>query len=464
MPTKLVRRSAMSVLPSSLFRAAQVAVDGVGGDLAVLDALHGEIGAAGDAIAAGPDVGERGLHLLVHRDLAVGEVQRFLRLAVDRVFHELLPDRLEHLVAQDREGLAGADQAPAVIERGALELHFLDRAILADQADRTCPVLDLDAVDLRELLLMPGGAHVLRRAAIDQGHVLGAQLLGLHSDIDGGVAAADDDHLAANLEVSLVGRLAQIGDVADGIGDARQLILALQTQRIDAGETEAQEHRIEVAAQLIERDVTAERLTCLHGDAADGEHEIDLGLGEVVDGLVGGDAVFVEATELVLGVEDRDVVAKRRQAMRARQAGGPAANHSDALAGWSGPHERIAPLLHQVVDGEALEHADIDRLVLRGVPHTLVFAQDLGRTDPRAHAAEDVGLENRLRRTLRVAGVDHADEVRDVDRGRTRLYARRIVAEIAAAALDQRFLAIERRLDVFEIGGDLVRPQTSGCD
>src|SRR5215510_157706 len=119
MPTKLVRRSAMSVLPSSLFRAAQSAVDGVGGDLAVLDALHGQVGAAGDAVTAGPDVGERGLHLLVHRDLAVGEVERFLRLAVDRVFHELLPDRLEHLVAQDREGLAGANEAAAIVERRA---------------------------------------------------------------------------------------------------------------------------------------------------------------------------------------------------------------------------------------------------------------------------------------------------------------------------------------------------------
>ena len=80
------------------FAPRRVAVDGVGGDLAVLDALHGEIGAAGDAVAAGPDVGERGLHLLVHRDLAVREVQQFLRLAVDRVLHELLADRLEHLV------------------------------------------------------------------------------------------------------------------------------------------------------------------------------------------------------------------------------------------------------------------------------------------------------------------------------------------------------------------------------
>src|SRR5262245_10864801 len=111
MPTKLVRRSAMTVLPfsRSLFRAAQEAVDGVGGDLPVLDALHGQIGAAGDAVAAGPHVAERGFHVVVHGDLAIRDIEGFPRLAVDRVFHELLPDRLEHLVAQDREHLAGAD-------------------------------------------------------------------------------------------------------------------------------------------------------------------------------------------------------------------------------------------------------------------------------------------------------------------------------------------------------------------
>src|SRR6185312_14453262 len=85
------------------------------------------------------------------------------------------------------------------------------------------------------------------------------------------------------------------------------------------------------------------------------------------------------------------------------------------------PREGIAPFLHQVIDGVPLEHADMDWLVLRGVADALVLAQDLGRADPRAHAAEDVGFENLLRRTLRVAGVDHADEVGNVDRGGTGL-------------------------------------------
>src|SRR5687767_15204552 len=109
-----------------------MAVDRMGGDLAVLDALHGQIDAAGDAIATGPDIAQRSLHLLIHRDLAVGEVERFPRLTIDRIFDEFLSDRLEDLVTEDREGLAGPDQATAIIEGGAFELHFLDGSILAD--------------------------------------------------------------------------------------------------------------------------------------------------------------------------------------------------------------------------------------------------------------------------------------------------------------------------------------------
>ena len=49
--------------------------------------------------------------------------------------------------------------------------------------------------------------------------------------------------------VDLSARLAQPRDVGDGILDAGQL-LAFGLQRIDAGEPHAQEHGIEVAAQL----------------------------------------------------------------------------------------------------------------------------------------------------------------------------------------------------------------------
>ena len=93
-------------------------------------------------------------------------------------------------------------------------------------------------------------------------------------------------------------RLAELGDVVDGVVDAGAAS-PRHAERVDAGEAEAEEHRVEVAAQLGEREVAAERLAGLDRDAADRQDEIDLALGEVVDRLVGGDAVFVEAADLL---------------------------------------------------------------------------------------------------------------------------------------------------------------------
>src|SRR3954471_18125181 len=54
MPTKSVLRSAMSFLQSPVL--PERSIDRMGGELAVLHALHREVGAGRDAIAAGPDL------------------------------------------------------------------------------------------------------------------------------------------------------------------------------------------------------------------------------------------------------------------------------------------------------------------------------------------------------------------------------------------------------------------------
>ena len=69
---------------------------------------------------------------------------------------------------------------------------------------------------------------------------------------------------------------------------------------------------------------TPSRTTRRHRDAPDAEDEIDLGLREIGRRLVGGDAVFVEAAELGLGVVERHGMAEQRQAMRADRPAGPA--------------------------------------------------------------------------------------------------------------------------------------------
>ena len=135
---------------------------------------------------------------------------------------------------------------------------------------------------------------------------------------------------------------------------------------------------------------------------------------------------------------------------QARPAG-PAPTIGDAPAGRRGAGERGLAGLHLRVDGVALQQADANRLALRRLAHARLFAQRLGRADARAHAAHDVGLENRARRAERIAGGDLADEQGDVDRGRAGAPARRVVTEVAAVGLDARFVDAQRRMQVDEI-------------
>ena len=61
-------------------------------------------------------------------------------------------------------------------------------------------------------------------------------------------------------------------------------------------------------------------------------------------------------------------------------------------------------LRHRDIGRVALQHADLDRLAFGHLAHAGFFAQRLGGADARAHAAQDVLVENRLGGALRVAG------------------------------------------------------------
>src|SRR3546814_17562833 len=72
-------------------------------------------------------------------------------------------------------------------------------------------------------------------------------------------------------------------------------------------------------------------------------------------------------------------------------------------------------------------------------------------------------LQDVLRRAADVVGRDLADEARDIDAGRAGLDAGRVVAGVAAAGLDQRGLAVERRVNVaagLGVGGVRQTPGT----
>src|SRR3546814_17627530 len=81
------------------------------------------------------------------------------------------------------------------------EHHAAHGSRLALQPDRLGPVADDDAVLPGEGLLVPRGAHRLGYAPVDQGDLLGAEQLRLDGDMDGGLAAADHHHMAADRQV-----------------------------------------------------------------------------------------------------------------------------------------------------------------------------------------------------------------------------------------------------------------------
>ena len=105
-------------------------------------------------------------------------------------------------------------------------------------------------------------------------------------------------------------------------------------------------------------------------------------------------------------VEHHDLVPERGEPVRAGQAGRPGADDGDPAARRRAlPVGRLAGR-HHGIGGVALQEPDRDRLALRGVAHAGLLAEGLGRAHPGAHAAEDVGVEDRLGRrpgTLPVA-------------------------------------------------------------
>ncbi len=301
-----------------------------------------------------------------------------------------------------------------------------------------------------EVLLEGRGIHVLLAAAVADRHLFRAEEPGLNGRVDGRHAAADDDDAPADRDGGLVRRLPQFRNEIDGVDDARK-VFAFRAERVDAGKAHAEEDGVEIGSEVGEGEVAAELQAVLHLDAADREHVVDFVLREIVDRLVGGDAVFVEAAGFLARLEDHDVVAVHGEAMGAGKARRSGADDGDRLAGARRALVELPVLLHRDVGGVALQAADLHRALLGGVAHAGLFAQRLGGTDAGAHAAEDVLVEDGLRRAERIARRDLADEQRNVDGGGTGRHARRVVAEVAAVCGHQRLMVVEARVKVGKV-------------
>ena len=186
---------------------------------------------------------------------------------------------------------------------------------------------------------------------------------------------------------------------------------------------------------------------------------------KAVGGFVGGQAVFVQATELGARVQQHHAVAQARQAVGAGQACGPGAHHRhEAPGGGCAGKQGRAGVGHQVVGGIALQQANFDRLVFVRVAHAGLFAQHLGGADPGAHAAQGVGLQNGARRAARVVVGNAADKAGHVNAGGAGGLAGRVKAVVAAVGLNLGLRQGQRWVRVAKVVGVLRRGQATGVD
>ncbi|MNS93188.1 hypothetical protein D3C72_1273460 [compost metagenome] len=142
------------------------------------------------------------------------------------------------------------------------------------------------------------------------------------------------------------------------------------------------------------------------------------------------------------------------QAVGTGQASRPGTDHGDALAAAGRALERVRGELG-VVQGIALQQADQHRCAfLVMIAYAGLLAEDFGRADPRATAAEDVGREDFFRSTLNVLLVNVADERGNVDVTGTGVDARGVIAVQATRGFDSGLTGIERWRQVAEVLGE----------
>ena len=132
-------------------------------------------------------------------------------------------------------------------------------------------------------------------------------------------------------------------------------------------------------------------------DSANSKYPRHFPLGKVVDSLVSGNSIFIEAAGLIIAIQDDNIVAKRGKPMRAGKAGRTAADHGDTLAGVRSPFEQLNIVFEHRIGGVALQQADCYWLVFVSVTHASFLTQDFGRADSCTHATHNVLAENRMR-------------------------------------------------------------------
>ncbi len=337
------------------FLVGEEAVDALGRNRAVADGggqqMWPQHVAAGENARLAAD-----LVVAVRPDCALAVVELFESGEVDG-----LPDRRDDQVGRDVAfgAFLDLDLEPRADHLGlALCQSQRGRATIgsAHDAHRRQAALDVDAFGLRLLDLVLVGLHavdgehrrqrdlgalldrdlrdIVRHVAGDRAFEVGrlgvldvAEAPRHGRDVDRRVAAADDhDALADMAQPPVVERPQERG----GGDDVRRLGIG-DRQRAAGLRPHAEEDRVEILAQLLERHVGTDAALQSRLDA-EIENALDLGVEHFARRAEAGDAVAHHAAEVLALVEDRDLMALECELIGARQPGRPAADHRDLLA------------------------------------------------------------------------------------------------------------------------------------
>jgi hypothetical protein len=173
--------------------------------------------------------------------------------------------------------------------------------------------------------------------------------------------------------------------------------LTRHAKLVRVGQTHAQKQGIKVVLQCIKLADGFELPAMCALDAANAQQPLHFSLRKVIGRLVAGQAIFVEAASLGLGIKDHHAGGPGGQRVGAGQPRRAGAHHCHFFAadGATGTLKYLRlGTVHQRVHRMALQAANCHRAVFLGVAHTDRLTQVFGGANPGAHAAQGVGLQD----------------------------------------------------------------------
>ena len=303
-----------------------------------------------------------------------------------------------------------------------------DLAFLVD-AHRAPARVQLHAFGDCDFDLVRAGRHVAALLEGGQVHVLRALPQRRQGDVDGDVAAADDDDPRPDPHRFAAAHGVQEVDAAEHEG----LMDAVDRDEARPLGAEAEEHGVVVLAEGLE---AADRGAGVDRDA---QHPdlVEFLIEQVGRQAVGRNAVAQLPAGFLQRLEDLDLVTVGAQVIGRREAGWTGADDADPLAGSGRDLGLRVTALGQAVLGRlGLQRPDEDGTVAAAA-HAGRFARR--RADQATGQRQRVVAPDDLDGGAIVAVTEVGDEARDVDVGRTRAVAgRRIALQAQPSGQDSR--------------------------